>query len=108
MINNNHLLKFTALVFAFSVTQAMAEVPERLAFADELDACVAALNDELDLRGVYKVRHIVTKSNPRGHGFALRIRTETFAPNTNKHYSVSCVASGKNLPTKLQVAEINT
>ena len=97
-----------ALTIILSGTAARAELPISLEFADELDSCVAALHGEIDLDGVSKVRHVVTRSSPKKRGFLLTIRTQTFSPVANKNYAVTCVAAGKNLPTKLQVDEIDT
>jgi hypothetical protein len=108
MISKNAILQFAALAITFVGAPAMAVTPGSFDFADELDACVTALNGELDLSDVYKIRHIVTKFDSRGRGYSLTIRTQTFAPHANKVYSATCVAAGKNLPSKLEVAEINT
>lgn len=104
----NTLVKLAAVSVGLVATSsaALADKSAAFQFADELDACVAALNDQLDLSGVYRIRHIVTKSDPRGRGYSLTIKTQTFSEIADKQYSAVCVATGNNQPSRLKVAEI--
>jgi hypothetical protein len=108
MTSNRKAVGIVALAITFFGAPAVAELPNSLEFADELDSCVTALNGELDLDGVSRVRHVVTKSSPKRRGYMFTIRTQTFSSNANKVYAVTCVADGKSLPLKLQVSEIDT
>lgn len=110
MINRNTVLKFTALSIGLVGTNApaFAERTDGFEFADELDACVAALNDEIDLSDVRRIRHIVTNYDVKGLGYSLTIKTHTYSATAEKQYSVVCVATGNNRPSHLKVAEIQT
>jgi len=75
-------------------------------YADELDTCVTALNERLDLAGVNRIRHVVTKLDTNGIGYALTLRTSTYADDTEKQYSAYCEATGTHRPTRLRVKEL--
>ena len=95
-----------ALLALLISNAASASGPQDLRFAEELDACVSALSDEINLDGVYRVRHIVTEYDARNAGYALRITTRTFAEGTDRTYASYCVASGSKKPKRLDVSEV--
>lgn len=96
------------LLLAGPFRPASAAQNDELEFARELDACVAALNERLDLQGVVRIRHIVTKYNTKGLGYSLTINTKTFTDTAEKKYSAVCVATGDSKPSRLKVEEIRT
>jgi hypothetical protein len=110
MISRNVIISFIALIGGLAGIngQAWAERTGDFEFSDELDACVAALNDEIDLNDVQRIRHIVTKYDTKGRGYSLTIRTHTYSATAEKQYSAICVATGKNQPSRLEVTETNT
>ena len=75
-------------------------------YADELDTCVSALNERLDLAGVHRIRHVVTKLDTNGIGYALTLRTSTYADEAEKQYSAYCEVTGTHRPTRLRVKEL--
>lgn len=91
---------------ALTATAAFAGDTLKFRFADELDSCVTALNDEINLDGVYRVRHIVTDYDTRRGGFALRITTQTFSASAEKTYAAYCLAQGSQKPARLEIEEV--
>lgn len=79
----------------------------KLAYADEIETCVAAVSERIDLTSANRVRHIVTQSDRNGLGYALTIETSVYADGAEKHYEAYCVASGKSQPTKFRFDEQN-
>ena len=95
-----------AALLATLSTNAPAADDVVVRYADELDACVAALNERLDLAGVHRIRHVVTKLDTNGIGYALTLRTSTYADESEKQYSAYCEATGTHRPTRLRVREL--
>lgn len=97
----------TALVTAGSIVSAPA-VAGDLAFAAEVDSCLAAVNDRVGLQGAERVRHLVTDSKRTAIGYALSIETSVFSADSERRYSIRCVARGDNTPLKLTIDGIET
>lgn len=85
---------------------ALADRDSTIRFDDELESCVAAVRDKLDLDGVHRIQHVVTKSSPQDLGYALTIRTSTYADGAEKEYSAYCVTIGKRKPSRLTIEEV--
>lgn len=81
---------------------------DELAFGREVDSCLAAVNDQVDLVEANRVRHVVTDSKRTMTGYALTIRTSVFSENSEKRYDVRCVASGSREPTLLRIEEADS
>ena len=94
-----------AAVVLFGATTASAEGADELRFASELERCVAAVNEQLELSGADRVRHVVTHSGRSGIGYALTIRTSVFHGDSQSQYSSYCVANGDNEPTKFRITK---
>lgn len=103
---SNALATVLAVTFSigFSAT-ALADRDAGIRYADELESCVAAMKERLDLDGVYRIQHIVTKSDAQGIAYALTLETSTFSDATEKQYSTYCVATGNHRPSRLQIEE---
>lgn len=97
-----------ALLLNATLSPATVARADELEFARELDACVLALHGRLDLQGVTRIRHIVTKFDTKGLGYSLTIRTRTFSDTAEKKYSVVCVATGNHVPSRLKIKEVRT
>ena len=110
MTNLNVVALITALAIILlgASAPANAQTAGDFEFADELNACVAALNDEIDLSDVQRIRHIVTDYNLKGRGYSLTITTRTFSATEEKQYSAICVATGNNQPSQLKIEQKNT
>lgn len=96
------------LLVAGPMQLASAAQNDELEFARELDVCVAALNERLDLQGVVRIRHIVTNYSTQGLGYSLTIKTRTFTDTAEKKYSAVCIANGDNRPSRLKIEEVRT
>lgn len=94
-----------ALLSAASLP-ALADRPDSVRYADELESCVTAIKAEIDLAGVNRIRHIVTKSNAQGIAYELKLETSTYAGDTEKNYATYCLVTGKGKPSRLRVEEI--
>lgn len=87
---------------------AAADDEENFTFADEVDACVAAVDSHLDLGNADRVRHFVTNTKRTGIGYVLTIETSVFSESTEKKYAAYCVANGNNDPVKFRIDELET
>ena len=84
----------------------MADRDNGIRYDDELESCVAAVRDQLDLDGVHRIQHVVTRSSARDLGYALTIRTSTYSETSKKEYATYCVAVGNREPSRLKIEEI--
>ena len=85
---------------------ALADRSDAVRYADELESCVTAIKSEIDLAGVNRIRHIVTKSSVQGIAYELNLETSTFAGETEKNYAAYCLVTGKRKPSRLRVEEV--
>lgn len=97
----------TAMVLLTAAGQ-QATAGDKLAFGREVDSCLAAVNDQVDLAEANRVRHVVTDSKRTFIGYALTIRTSVFSGNSEKRYAVRCVASGSSEPMLLRIEETDS
>ncbi len=93
-----------AIVATGLVNTAAAEA-DTLPFADELDSCVAAVTEHLDLSDASRVRHTVVEKRRSGLGHALSIETSVFTGAAERRYSAYCVATGAGTPLKFRINE---
>jgi hypothetical protein len=84
---------------------AKAELEFDARYGAELNACVAAIRDSVDLDGVQRIRHVVTRSGPTIIGQAFTLMSSTYAGDTERRYSAYCVANGDHPPLKLRIEE---
>ena len=107
MTASRSMARLTLVFLGWAGSMALAHGAESNAFefSEELDACVAALNEKLDFEGVNRVRHIVTDYDSRGRGYTLKISTETFSDSTQRRYFAVCVANGSQKPSRLTISE---
>lgn len=93
---------FALLSGAISAS-AVAENNTPFPYADELDACVSAVTEHLDLTDVRRVRHTVVQEKRTGIGYALNIETSVFSGDVERRYSSYCVATGSGTPLKFKI-----
>lgn len=97
----------TAMALAsLAATAVPAAETTELPFASELDACVAEVNANLDLAGVTRLRHTVTKEKRTGIGYVLNIETAVYSPHEQRSFSTYCVARGAANPVKFEMTEV--
>lgn len=78
-----------------------------LEYAAEVDSCLAAVNDRVDVQSANRVRHLVTQSRRTAIGYALTIETAVYRPGGERHYAVHCVVRGSSQPIKLRIAPVS-
>jgi hypothetical protein len=100
------ILTAAALLTIISGT-AVADPLKEAAYTAELDSCVSALKANIEMDGVKRIRHVVTKMYPDSIGYRMTLQTSTFTADRERHYSASCFANGSNPPFKLRVTEKN-
>jgi len=93
------------LIGAGITSPAFAERGAVLPFAEELDTCVAAVTEHLDLTDARRVRHTVVEDKRTGIGYALSIETSVFSTDAERRYSAYCVATGSGAPIKFRIDE---
>lgn len=81
---------------------------EDLAFAEELESCIAAVTGNLDLSRADRVRHVVTEKDRTGIGYVLTIETSVFSGPAEQSYESYCVARGDREPVKFRIAAVTT
>lgn len=100
-----------AVTATIASTFAILATPARagdLAYAAEVDSCLAAVNERVILDDSNRVRHLVTDSKRTAIGYALSIETSVFSEATEQRYAVRCLARGGNEPVKLTIDRIGT
>jgi hypothetical protein len=109
MLNQNFMRSLLAatLPLGFSGAGSVAEAAETLAFAEEVDSCVAAVTSRLDLDRATRVRHLVSTAKQTGIGYVLTIETAVFFDSSEKKYEAYCVANGDNAPLKFRIEEVD-
>jgi hypothetical protein len=100
----NRILATTVMLGIVSMP-AVAGTVKEFAYTAELDACVNALTASIEMDGVRKIRHIVTKVIPYAIGYTMTLQTSTYTEDSVRHYSSSCTANGDNPPFRLRIAE---
>jgi hypothetical protein len=100
-----HLRRFVLAVAAVPAIAAFTTPAPaaELAFAAEVDSCLAAVNDRVILENSNRVRHLVTDSRLTAIGYALTIETSVFSADSERRYTVRCVARGNSEPVKLTI-----
>lgn len=96
---------FLALAVAHKPAMATGD---KLAYAAEVDSCLAAVNHQVDLKDANRVRHLVTNSKLTAAGYALTIHTSVFRTDTEQRFAVHCVARGSGKPLELRINEIDS
>lgn len=94
-----------SLLLAAASGTAHAEKRAAFPYADELDSCVSAVTEYLDLSNVQRVRHTVVQEKRTGVGYALSIETSVFAGDDERRYTAYCVATGSGAPLKFTINE---
>lgn len=97
-----------AAALALGATSSVAVAEEKLAFAKEVDSCVAAIASRLNLDRATRVRHLVSTARRTGIGYVLTIETAVFSDSSEKEYEAYCVANGDNVPLKFRIEETGT
>ena len=107
MFNRKNSLKvlLTSAALTLPSANAFADRQDPIRYVDELESCVTAIRSELDLNGVNRIRHIVTKSSPQGLAYELRLRVSTYSGGAEKAYTAYCLVTGNNEPSRLRVVE---
>lgn len=98
----------TSLLALASASEPAMAAEAKLAFAAEVDSCLAAVNHQVDLKDANRVRHLVTNSKRTAVGYALTIQTSVFRTDTEKRFAVHCVARGSDKPLELRIDEIDS
>lgn len=104
---NIRSLAAIALLTCLSGT-ALADSSKEAAYTAELESCVRAMKANIEMDGVRRIRHIVTKMYPDAIGYRMTLQTSTFTADSERHYSASCFANGRNPPFKLRITEIDS
>lgn len=94
------------VVTAAALTRPAAA--DTLAYAAEVDTCLAAVNERVVRPDAERVRHLVTDSRRTAIGYALTIETSVFSADREQRYAVRCVARGRTQPLKLEIEAIET
>lgn len=110
MFNRQPLMKLVILAGAstFMSASALADQMDRIRYVDELESCVTAIRAEIELEGVNRIRHIVTKSSAQGIAYEFRLKVSTYSGDTEKEYSAYCLVIGSNEPSRLRVTASTT
>jgi hypothetical protein len=103
----NGILAGTMLLAIVSMPTVVEAAKEKT-FTAELDACVNALKANIEMDGVTKIRHIVTKMVPDVIGYRMTLQTSTYTDESVRHYASSCSANGNNPPFRLQITEMHS
>lgn len=110
MTNRQSVIAIAAIAVSLTglALPAAADDDDTLNFADEVDACVAAVDSHLDLGNADRVRHFVTNTKRTGIGYVLTIETSVFSASSKRKYAAYCVANGNNDPVKFRIDELET
>jgi hypothetical protein len=107
-MSTKNVLPGLAAALALGATSSVAVGAEKLAFAEEVDSCVAAVTSHLNLDRATRVRHLVSTARRTGIGYVLTIETAVFSDSYEKKYEAYCVANGDNVPLKFRIEETGT
>jgi hypothetical protein len=110
MFNLNAANKILVTTAALTIMSGavLAESAADKPYAAELDACITALKANIEMNGVRRIRHVVTKIAPDSIGYKMTLQTSTFTDDAERQYSTSCFANGDNPPIKLRIRERNS
>ena len=98
----------TAALLACSAPLIAPAAAGDLPFEAEVDSCLSAVNDRVISENADRVRHLVTDSKRTAIGYALSIETSVFFADSERRYSVRCVARGNGAPLKLTIDSLET
>lgn len=72
-------------------------------YAAEMRSCIDEVYSRLDLNGVERVRHYISKTRRSRVGYVLYIDTIVFDGDSSQQYASYCLASGTNTPVKFEI-----
>ena len=111
MTNPQRLITAAMATFLLSIGgPASASDDGNVAFASEVNSCIAEINDHVNYNDATRVRHTVTKVENTFIGYVFTIDTDVFANSdseTIREYASYCVAKGQNKPVKFRIDEIS-
>jgi len=95
----------TAVALTAMSGTLLADSRDEARYADELNACVTAMKASIEMDGVRRIRHVVTKLAPDILGYKMTLQTFTYADEAVRQYKGSCSANGDNPPFRLRIKE---
>lgn len=95
----------TTLIATGLISSAFADDKPSLAFASEVDSCIAAVNANLNLQDANRVRHVVTPQQRPGHAYAFIIETWVFTDKNEIRYDAYCVSRGDEAPSSFRISQ---
>ena len=89
---------------------AAAETTDASAIANEVDACVAEVRQNVDLRDATRVRHDVVAVERRIVGYEMKISTSVYGGadgDAIRAYAATCVVNGNNKPLSFAIDQVS-
>lgn len=99
-------MKSTAVIFflgLFAAAATSADASDVLPYERELGSCVEAIQQNVDLSGVARVRHIVASADRDVRGYELTIDTYLYGTGATRKHEIVCLARGSMQPFKLRI-----
>ena len=93
------------LSLALFAAAADAQADRDLPFRTELDTCLSAIKERIDLGGAERVRHVVLDTEGTLTGYELKIDTTVYAAGAAREYSAVCATRGALRPSKLEIRD---
>jgi hypothetical protein len=87
------------------VAPSFGEDAAKPSLAREVDTCISAIYDHLDLLDATRVRHVVSQKNRTGSALVFEIETSVFKQDIGRYYEAFCVANGDGKPSRFRITE---
>ena len=104
----NQMITATAFLL-LSGGSAIASDDYDVAFAKEVDACLAAVNEQVDYDDATRVRHNVVELQNTFSGYVLAIDTQVFTDTDEiavREYASKCIAKDDGKPRKFSINKV--
>ena len=105
------LLKtITISTLLIGASGAFAYPDHDVAFSNEANSCIQAVNERANYEDASRIAHDVTELKNTFTGYVLSVDTRVYdisGENILRQYSSHCVAKGKEKPRRIKVTRVN-
>ena len=89
---------------------ALAADDGKIRFQEEIDACIAEINNNVNFEDATRIRHTIVEVKNTFAGYVLAIDTDVFTKSADvavREYASYCVAKGGDKPRKFSIDKIS-
>jgi len=104
------LKTITFAMITLGASSAIAYEDHDVAFSQEANNCIAAVNEKANYDHAGRIKHDVTELKNTFSGYVLSIDTRVYSEDDEslvRRYSSHCVAKGDEQPRRFKITRVN-